>query len=149
MSDTGGGRRAWPVGASVDVDVEQHEILVATKLGASDTLRIKFASDFHAGPSTPQKAIDNALEQLARIDADVMLLGGDFVGLRAEHARDLARRLAALPAPLGRFAVLGNHDHWSQGRNRLEMRITEAAIATPLRVCRRASWPRRPHIGCP
>jgi predicted MPP superfamily phosphohydrolase len=88
---------------------------VATPLGASDTLRIKFASDFHAGPSTPKKAIDNALEQLARIEADVMLLGGDFVSLRAENARDLARRLADIPAPLGRYAVLGNHDHWSGG----------------------------------
>ena len=88
---------------------------MATPLGASDTLRIKFASDFHAGPSTPKKTIDNALEQLARIEADVMLLGGDFVSLRAENARDLARRLADIPAPLGRYAVLGNHDHWSGG----------------------------------
>jgi predicted MPP superfamily phosphohydrolase len=111
-----GGWPAWlasKLGASVDVAVERHEIQVATALGASDTLRIKFASDFHAGPSTPHKAIDNALEQLARIDADIMLLGGDFVSLRAEYARDLARRLAAIPAPLGRYAVLGNHDHWS------------------------------------
>lgn len=101
------------LGASVDVTVEQHEVSVSSSLGASDVLRIKFASDFHAGPSTPQKAIDNALEQLARLDADVLLLGGDFVSLRAEYARELARRLAAIPAPLGRYAVLGNHDHWS------------------------------------
>jgi len=109
-------RLASELGASVDVTVERHDVRVATSLGASDILRIKFASDFHAGPSTPQKAIDNALEQLARIDADVMLLGGDFVSLRAEYARDLARRLAAIPAPLGRYAVLGNHDHWSDAK---------------------------------
>ena len=86
---------------------------MSAAFGDSNILRIKFASDFHAGPSTPPKAIDNALEQLARIDADVLLLGGDFVSLRAEYARDLAQRLAAIPAPFGRYAVLGNHDHWS------------------------------------
>jgi uncharacterized protein len=106
-------RLASELGASVDVAVEQHDVGVSSSLGSADTLRIKFASDFHAGPSTPHKAIDNALEQLARIDADILLLGGDFVSLRAEYARDLARRLAAIPAPLGRYAVLGNHDHWS------------------------------------
>ena len=101
---------------------------MVTSLGTSDTLRIKFASDFHAGPSTPRKAIDNALEQLARIDADVMLLGGDFVSLRAEYARDLARQLAAIPAPLGRYAVLGNHDHWSDG-NAVTALLEEAGIS--------------------
>ena len=95
--------------------VEQHEVTVPTSIGAARSLRIKFAADFHAGPSTPQKAIDNALEQLAKIDADVLLLGGDFVSLRAENARELARQLAAIAAPLGRYAVLGNHDHWSGG----------------------------------
>jgi len=102
-------------------------VRAATALGASDTLRIKFASDFHAGPSTPQKAIDNALERLASIDADVMLLGGDFVSLRAEYARDLAQRLAAIPAPLGRYAVLGNHDHWS-GSEAVTAHLEEAGI---------------------
>ena len=95
--------------------VEHHEVTVSSSLGAAPSLRIKFAADFHAGPSTPQKAIDNALEQLEKLEADILLLGGDFVSLRAENARDLARRLATIPAPLGRYAVLGNHDHWSGG----------------------------------
>jgi predicted MPP superfamily phosphohydrolase len=52
---------------------------------------------------------------LTGIAADVLLLGGDFISLRADNARDLAKRLMAIPAPLGRYAVLGNHDHWSDG----------------------------------
>ncbi len=108
-------RLASTLGASVDVTIERHEVTVPSSLGASNALRIKFASDFHAGPSTPQKAIDNALEQLAGLDADLLVLGGDFVSLRAENARQLAHQLAAIPAPLGRYAVLGNHDHWSGG----------------------------------
>jgi uncharacterized protein len=45
----------------------------------------------------------------------VLLLGGDFVSLHASDADALAPRLAAIPAPLGRYAVLGNHDHLCGG----------------------------------
>jgi predicted MPP superfamily phosphohydrolase len=106
-------RLAVTLGTSVEVDVEQHDVQVAASLGEAETLRMAFASDFHAGPATPGEVIENALRQLASLDFDVLLLGGDFVSLRAEHARDLAQRLAAIPAPFGRYAVLGNHDHWS------------------------------------
>jgi predicted MPP superfamily phosphohydrolase len=40
-------------------------------------------------------------------------LGGDFVTGRPTEMEWLARELGAIPAPLGRFAVLGNHDRWS------------------------------------
>lgn len=44
---------------------------------------------------------------------DVLLLGGDHVFLEAHGIHDLMRRLADVRAPLGRFAVLGNHDLWA------------------------------------
>jgi hypothetical protein len=50
---------------------------------------------------------------LADAGADLLLLGGDFVSLRADDARWLIKLLAQIPAPLGRFAVLGNHDYWT------------------------------------
>ncbi len=64
---------------------------------------------------TPQLAIDQAIRHLSHANADLLLLGGDFVSLEAEYARDLVSRLAAVPAPLGRYAVLGNHDYWADG----------------------------------
>jgi hypothetical protein len=64
---------------------------------------------------TPQHVIDQAIMHLSQADADLLLLGGDFVSLQAEYARDLVSRLAAIPAALGRYAVLGNHDYWADG----------------------------------
>jgi predicted MPP superfamily phosphohydrolase len=78
-------------------------------------LRIAFASDFHAGPITPPLLIDRAVDRLIEARADLVLLGGDFVSLRAADAASLVARLAIVPAPLGRYAVLGNHDHDSNG----------------------------------
>jgi predicted MPP superfamily phosphohydrolase len=39
--------------------------------------------------------------------------GGDFVSLEARYIEPLAQALGQVPAPYGRFAVLGNHDLWA------------------------------------
>ncbi len=98
---------------SSSVAVEEHEIDAPQPFGDGRPLRMAFASDFHAGPTTPPALLDAAVDALAATEADVMLLGGDFVGLRASDAPRLVSRLAELRAPLGRYAVLGNHDYWT------------------------------------
>lgn len=95
------------------VVVDREDVVVDAPLGAAGALRIAYASDFHVGPTTPARTIDAAVGHLAEARADLLLLGGDFVSLRAGDARALARRLAEVPAPLGRYAVLGNHDYWA------------------------------------
>ena len=73
-------------------------------------LRVAFASDFHAGSTTHPRLLDAACEALGASDPHVVLLGGDFVTMRASSIHRLANRLEKVPAPLGKYAVLGNHD---------------------------------------
>lgn len=73
-------------------------------------LRIAFASDFHAGGMTDDRRLAEACEALAEMKPDVLLLGGDFVSVRGADVRRIAPLLADIPAPLGKFGVLGNHD---------------------------------------
>jgi predicted MPP superfamily phosphohydrolase len=73
-------------------------------------LRIAFASDFHAGPTTSRRTLEMACEALAALEPHVLLLGGDFISVRADDVNRLVPLLEAIPAPLGKFAVLGNHD---------------------------------------
>jgi predicted MPP superfamily phosphohydrolase len=73
-------------------------------------LRLAFASDFHAGATTDPRMLAAACDALAAFEPDVLLLGGDFVSVRASYVNRLAPRLAAINPPLGKFAVLGNHD---------------------------------------
>lgn len=73
-------------------------------------LRIAFASDFHAGATTYPRLLDEACEALDRLEPDLLLLGGDFVSVRASYIDRLAPRLAAIRAPFGKLGVLGNHD---------------------------------------
>ncbi|HEX4684150.1 MAG TPA: metallophosphoesterase [Gemmatimonadaceae bacterium] len=73
-------------------------------------LRLAFASDFHAGPTTHPRLLRAACDALAEFEPDVLLLGGDFVSVRASYIDRLAPLLARIPAPFGKFGVLGNHD---------------------------------------
>lgn len=77
------------------------------------SLRIAFASDLHAGPTTHPSLLDEAFARLAAAEADVILLGGDYVFLHAEYIDAIADRVRKLAPPLGIFAVMGNHDLWA------------------------------------
>jgi len=74
------------------------------------TLRVAFAADFHAGATTDERLLSDACRALRAFAPDLVLLGGDFVSVRASYIDRLAPLLAAIPAPLGKLAILGNHD---------------------------------------
>ena len=74
------------------------------------TLRVAFAADFHAGATTDERLLSDACQSLAAFAPDLVLLGGDFVSVRASYIDRLVPLLAAINAPLGKLAVLGNHD---------------------------------------
>ena len=81
-------------------------------------LRVVVLTDLHVG--SPYIGIDKLKAIVARANAqkpDLVLLPGDFViqGVAGGHfvpPESAAIVLAALHAPMGVYAVLGNHDHW-------------------------------------
>lgn len=107
----------WPtallsgLGLSPTLQVLDSDVEGNRPLGTAAALRIGFASDLHAGPTTDPAQIDRAMAALAAARPDVILLGGDFVGHRPSDVRRLIPGLRSLTAPLGVFAVLGNHDN--------------------------------------
>lgn len=81
-----------------------------TRDAVRPTLRAAFASDFHAGATTDERMLADACRALAAFEPDLLLLGGDFVSVRASYIDRLAPLLTEIRAPLGKLAVLGNHD---------------------------------------
>jgi len=106
----------WPatvarrLGLQPDPSLRTHTLRLPGRLASAPSLRVGFASDFHSGPTTHPEVLDRACRALADGSPDVLLLAGDFIELHARHIDRLVPMLAAIPAPLGRFAVLGNHD---------------------------------------
>jgi len=90
-------------------------------------LRIGFASDFHAGPTTPAAVYDDLLRCVREEAPDALLLGGDYVSFCADNVARLTTFLAGLRAPLGVYAVVGNHDIWN-GRGVIEETLRAAGV---------------------
>lgn len=83
-------------------------------------LRVALIADLHAcNPWMSVKRINKIVERTNALDADVILMLGDYTqGINSllvssqVHSSEWAPALAKLEAPLGRYAVLGNHDWW-------------------------------------
>jgi predicted MPP superfamily phosphohydrolase len=74
-------------------------------------LRIGLLTDFHRSRTVSHELIAHAVQLLMAERPDLIVLGGDYVtwGDR-EFVQPAADALAALTAPEGVFAILGNHD---------------------------------------
>jgi predicted MPP superfamily phosphohydrolase len=99
-------------------------------------LRIGFVTDTHVGPFITAGDLARATKLVADEHPDLILLGGDYV---SESPRYTAAAVDVLwelirDAPLGGYAVLGNHD-LSVSRTR----VAEALAATGIPVLRNQS----------
>ena len=98
-------------------------------------LRVALMADLHAGaPFMDRAKIKSIVETTNGLQPDLVVIAGDFVidgviGGTPMAAADLAPLLGKLQAPLGTFAVLGNHDHWNDGSS-----IAAALEASGVRV---------------
>ncbi len=96
-------------------------------------LRIAILADLHVG--SPYKGLDSLQDLVRRINLsrpDLILLPGDFViqgvaGGTFVEPEAAGLVLAELEAPLGVYAVLGNHDWWLDPR-RVERALSKNGI---------------------
>ena len=101
-------------------------------------LRVAVLSDLHAGwPFVPMARMARCVDVVLAQNADLILLPGDFFTERKGLMRPLSldpvmAELARLKAPLGVFAVLGNHD-WKDDAVAQARRAGPVQIAEALR----------------
>ena len=93
--------------------VEQQPIRLAQLPASLDGFKIVQLSDFHLYPFTTISLIERAVAKANELAPDLVVLTGDFVLETAESIFDLAPVLAKLNPRHGLFAVLGNHDYWT------------------------------------
>jgi len=84
--------------------------------------KIALLSDFHYDPYFSAHPIHSAVDIVNRLNPDLIAFTGDFVSMRfsqrqnrlaAHTAEPCAQILQKMKAPLGLWAVLGNHDHFT------------------------------------
>ena len=100
---------------------EDYELSLPRWPGSCDELRIAVLTDLHVGsPFNRIGKLDRIIDLTQRAHPDLILLAGDYVitdvpGGEFTAPEEIAEHLQHLAAPLGVWAVLGNHDWWLDG----------------------------------
>lgn len=101
--------------------IEHTQIYLRRLPRALDGFRIVQLSDIHHSPFTSRQQIERAVQTASSLQPDIIALTGDYISKEREYAAPCAELLGKLRARHGVYAVLGNHDHW-----------TDAALITDL-----------------
>jgi uncharacterized protein len=118
----------------------QEELALPSWPAACDGLTVAVLADLHVGsPYNGLDKLDQIVRQTLALAPDVILMAGDYViqgvvGGEFVAPEDAAKVLARLKAPLGVFAVLGNHDWWLDAP-----RVRDALIGVDIVVLEDAS----------
>jgi uncharacterized protein len=75
-------------------------------------LKIALLTDIHRGPFVSAKRVARFVEKTNAEKPDVIALTGDYVHRNKRYIPSVWTELSHLRAPLGVYAVLGNHDYW-------------------------------------
>jgi len=90
-----------------------------------DGLKVGQITDIHAGPLVSREQLRRGIDLMMVVRPDLVALTGDFLsgatkilwtsygGFKQRHYEYCMEELSKISAPLGVFAVLGNHDFWS------------------------------------
>jgi hypothetical protein len=125
LSERRGRRRQWRQTFATMLQaamIEPHQIEIShqsiyiSKLPAEfHGFRIVQLSDIHHSPFLGEEEIVRAVLQANELQPDLVALTGDYISHSRNYIPGCARALGKLRAPHGVFAVLGNHDHWTDG----------------------------------
>ncbi|MCR3923230.1 MAG: metallophosphoesterase [Firmicutes bacterium] len=100
----------WTLIDSFVVQLEHVDVVVADLPQALDGYRIVQISDFHGRKFA---ADGRLIRQIADVEADLIVLTGDYVHSKAREVDNILPFIAKLVELAPVYAVSGNHDHWS------------------------------------
>ena len=106
-------------------ELTEQDIFIRDLPPAFDGFRIAQLSDVHHSALVPLAEVRRAVELTQATRADAIVLTGDYTTAARKYIEPCAEELARLSAPAGVWAVLGNHDHNTDGlatRRALERR---------------------------
>jgi len=93
--------------------VSEADLPIARLPEAFDGTGIMLMTDLHAGPFLSPAALREVFDRLQQMQPDLLLLGGDLTTSLVSEIEGQRAQFSSLRAPLGVFAVLGNHDHYT------------------------------------
>ena len=81
---------------------------------APDTIiKLVQISDMHLGPTQGEARLQKVMDAIEAEAPDIIVSTGDMVDGLMHDSVELARKFSSLKAPLGKFAVMGNHEYYA------------------------------------
>lgn len=159
------GTAVWCRGEDTsDIQLVETKIGIKNLPAEFQDYRIGFLTDFHLGVYVPTEWVEQSVQMLRAAKVDVLLLGGDFIWLPDRDlveslypirnkrflrdsddlsvASDIFEEISRVTSQLnprdGTYAVLGNHDRWTDpiacvrkfSERNIRVLINEAVIVT-------------------
>jgi predicted MPP superfamily phosphohydrolase len=100
-----------------------YDVTLASPSGAQPDVKIALVADLHLGQVNREGHLDDVVDAIIGADADLIVLAGDSFDGNYYSIGDpepICAQLRRLSAPLGVFAVLGNHDGGSTAPKMVE-----------------------------
>jgi predicted MPP superfamily phosphohydrolase len=96
------------------VHVDRHTIAVPNLPSPFEGMTVAVLSDMHHSKLVTREYLDSVVQKTNALKPDLVAIPGDFVHTSPGHryVRPCIASLSRLQAPLGVYAVPGNHDHW-------------------------------------
>jgi predicted MPP superfamily phosphohydrolase len=108
-----------------DYELTETEVFIPGLPAAFEGFRVAQLSDVHHSSLVPLAEVRRAVALTQSVGADAIVLTGDYTTRERRFVEPCAEELSKLIAPAGVWAVLGNHDHNTDGlmtRRALERR---------------------------
>ena len=93
-----------------DLHVTRLELASPRVPEVENPLRIVQISDLHFGAVNSARAAERVAERVSSLKPDLLVATGDVVDRGMADPTGVAQALRSIEAPLGKFAVTGNHD---------------------------------------
>ncbi|RLJ69880.1 hypothetical protein BCF55_0137 [Hydrogenivirga caldilitoris] len=94
------------------LQVERY-VIETPKLPKGVEIKIMNASDLHLGPVMREDKIEMVRKVYERERPDILVATGDTVDGNMRDSEELAEMLSSINPPLGKFAVVGNHEYYA------------------------------------
>ncbi|MCX7746051.1 MAG: metallophosphoesterase [Clostridia bacterium] len=94
------------------IQVKKIEIADSSVPRSFKGTKIVFVTDIHHSKVYPRSRVKALVQKINGLKPDIMLLGGDYVNKSISYIEPCFEELKELKAPMGKYGVMGNHDHW-------------------------------------
>jgi predicted MPP superfamily phosphohydrolase len=99
--------------------IRVEEIKITTPKLASGHVTIAQISDLHLGMMSGHAFLERVIAKLRAIKPDIVVATGDIIDGQGDDLDALARQFQSYTAPLGAYAVTGNHEYYAGLENSL------------------------------